>query len=80
METQFYNGYKHGKGVRTYSNNNKVQGNFVFDVIEGETNYTFANGDVYCGNIYNDRFNGYGIFTTAKGERYEGSFLKVIHL
>ena len=88
-----YRGYlkkalKHGTGVVVYANGDRYEGNFVNDVISGESDenykcvYTYASGDTYEGDFVNGKKQGYGKMTFADGDDddtndpyYEGEFV-----
>jgi hypothetical protein len=53
----------HGKGVRTWPNGARFEGNFLDGMAHGKGKFNFPNGDCYDGDFRNDLANGYGAFT-----------------
>ena len=69
------NGYPHGKGVMTYNNGTKYDGEFFENKINGKGKYTYANGDFYEGDFVNGIRTGKGKYIYATGNVYEGDFV-----
>ena len=65
-------GRRCGKGIYTFSNGDRYEGEFFEDEFSGEGIYYFASGGVYEGEFRNSDFNGFGKYTTADGYIYIG--------
>ena len=64
-----------GKGVYTYSNGDKYEGDWFNDQSTGNGVYTYSNGSSYKGEFLEDKLNGKGIYKWFSGEVYEGDFV-----
>ena len=58
---------KHGKGVQTWPDGAKYEGDWRYGFAEGQGNFHHKNGDVYTGEFIKDRATGFGIYTHANG-------------
>jgi hypothetical protein len=61
------------KGVRSYSNGDKYEGEFTNREFNGKGTYTFANGDKYVGEFVDGKFTGRGTFTCRNGKQFTGN-------
>ena len=73
---EFRAGRKHGKGVKTWANGDRYEGEFFEDRIEGFGVYVFGRGpwagERYEGDYLADRRHGYGVYHWASGDVYSG--------
>jgi hypothetical protein len=73
---EFRDGRKHGKGVKTWPNGDRYDGEFFEDRLEGFGAYSFGRGpwagERYEGDYANDRRHGYGVYRWATGDVYKG--------
>ena len=74
----FANGEIKGKGIKTNSNGDIINGNWInSDVPSGENcTYIGNKSEQYHGQIIEGKFEGYGIFIDSNGTQYEGSFVE----
>eukprot|EP01031_Cornospumella_fuschlensis_P024824 gene24824-29998_t len=63
-----------GKGVYTWTNGDKYEGEWKDDGRVGEGVMTWANGNKYEGDYNNGKKHGKGVFTEANGDKYEGEW------
>jgi hypothetical protein len=72
----FRAGRKHGKGVKTWPNGDRYEGDFVDERIEGFGTYAFGRGpwagESYTGEYLAGRRQGHGVYRFASGDVYEG--------
>ena len=61
------------KGVRTYENGDKYEGEFTNRQIHGKGIFTYANGDQYVGEFVDGKFTGRGTFTCSNGKQFTGN-------
>lgn len=61
------------KGVRTYENGDKYEGEFFNRKIHGKGIYTYANGDKYIGEFVDGKFTSKGIFSCSNGKQFTGN-------
>ena len=68
-----YEGNRYGKGIMTYTNGDRYEGDWKYDKKHGVGIMTYANGDRYEGD-WNDghRHYGKGIMTYTNGDEYDG--------
>jgi len=64
---------RHGRGVFTFANGSRYEGDFRDGKFDGRGVYTFADGDRYEGEVRDGRANGRGV-ATLHGDRYEGEW------
>jgi len=73
---EFRAGQKHGKGVKTWPNGDRFEGEFVEDRKEGVGKYSWGlgpwQGESYEGAYRNDGRHGYGTYRWATGDVYIG--------
>lgn len=67
-------GLRTGKGVYTFSENSKYEGEWLDDKMHGAGIYTYTNGDYYSGEWKNGLKDGYGEYTYINGDKYEGEW------
>ena len=67
-------GKKHGKGVLTYGNGDKYDGEYKDGKRHGKGVFTWANGDKYDGEWVDGKQHGKGVFTYASGDKYDGEY------
>jgi hypothetical protein len=65
-------GKRCGKGIYTFSNGDRYEGEFSENEFSGEGIYYFADESVYEGEFRNSDFNGFGKYSTADGYVYIG--------
>uniref|UniRef100_A0A7S0SWQ0 MORN repeat-containing protein 5 n=1 Tax=Chromulina nebulosa TaxID=96789 RepID=A0A7S0SWQ0_9STRA len=65
--------YRHGFGI-FIGNNEKYEGNWDNDNMDGYGEYTFASGAVYKGNFIKNLFNGEGLYIFPDGSKYQGQW------
>ena len=67
--------YKTGayKGVRTYENGDKYEGEFTDRKLNGKGKYTYANGDQFIGEFVDGKFTSKGTFTCSNGKQFTGN-------
>ena len=72
----FQGGRKHGKGVKTWPNGDRYEGEFVADLKAGYGVYVWGSGpwegERYDGSFAADRRHGYGIYWWPSGDIYSG--------
>ena len=68
-------GRRHGRGVTTYADGSRYEGDFVDGKEHGRGAMTWANGNRYEGDFVDGERAGRGVFTWADGGRYEGDFV-----
>ena len=72
----FHAGMKHGRGVKTWPNGDRYEGDFVDDRKEGVGAYSFGRGpsagERYDGEWLADRRHGYGDYRWPTGDVYRG--------
>ena len=61
-----------GKGLMTWPNGDRYEGNFDRGHMSGKGKFVGANGVSYDGNWLNDQYNGQGKYISAEGEVMEG--------
>ncbi|MHB8109470.1 MAG: Lcl domain-containing protein [Syntrophorhabdaceae bacterium] len=61
------------KGVRTYENGDKYEGEFSGRKFYGKGTYTYTNGDKYAGEFVDGKFTSKGIFTCNNGKQFTGN-------
>lgn len=61
------------KGVRTYENGDKYDGEFTNRQFNGKGTYTYANGDKYVGEFVDGKFTSKGTFTCSNGKQFTGN-------
>jgi hypothetical protein len=73
---EFRAGRKHGKGVKTWANGDRYEGDFFEDRIEGFGVYIFGRGpwagERYEGDYLAGRRHGHGVYRWATGDVYSG--------
>ena len=74
---EFKAGRKHGKGVKTWRNGDRYEGDFIEDRREGTGMYQWGRRSAwarqrYTGGYLNDLRHGYGVYEWPNGERYAG--------
>jgi hypothetical protein len=73
---EFKAGGKHGKGVKTWANGDRYEGDFVEDRIEGFGLYVFGRGpwqgERYEGDYLAGRRHGHGVYRWTTGDVYSG--------
>ncbi|GHU28950.1 2-isopropylmalate synthase [Bacilli bacterium] len=69
------NGLFGGKGVRTYKNGDKYEGEWKDGKKEGKGVMTYADGRVYDGEWKGGNRNGQGTLTFKDGQTYTGDFV-----
>jgi hypothetical protein len=60
------------RGVRTYENGDKYEGEFTNRNLNGKGTYTYANGDKYEGEFVGGKFTSRGTFTCSNGKQFTG--------
>ena len=66
---------RHGRGVMSWRNGARYEGEYRVDMWSGRGVYTFSNGDRYEGELDSDHFHGRGAFRFADGRRlYDGAW------
>jgi hypothetical protein len=74
----FSAGMKHGKGVKTWQNGDRYEGEFIEDRKEGHGTYSFGRGpwagERYDGEWLADRRQGYGVYRWPTGDIYRGAW------
>lgn len=72
----FKAGRKHGKGIKTWANGDRYEGDFIDDRLEGFGIYVFGRGpwagERYEGDYLDGRRHGYGVYRWATGDVYRG--------
>lgn len=72
----FRAGRKHGKGVKTWANGDRYEGDFVEDRLEGVGTYVFGRGpwegERYDGQYVDGKRHGEGVYRWATGDVYSG--------
>src|SRR5690348_8723129 len=67
---------KDGRGIKTWPNGDRYDGQFVADRKEGQGTYTFGRGpwagERYDGAFVADRREGYGVYRWPTGDVYRG--------
>ncbi|NTV09204.1 MAG: hypothetical protein HGA47_00310 [Zoogloea sp.] len=76
----FVNGYKQGRGVKTWPNGDRYEGDFDKDHKQGKGRYTWGRlsvfrGESYEGDYIADRRNGIGMYRWPDGDSYSGPWL-----
>ena len=67
----------HGKGVYTFADGEKIDGEFKRGVAFGHCTISYTDGSVYVGSVVSDERDGKGELTTASGDKvYRGSWSK----
>ena len=80
LKKESYSAYKpfkiilKGKGIKTWADGNKYDGEWKDDKKHGHGVYTFANGTIYDGKWKNDNKHGHGVQTWADGTKYDGNW------
>ena len=69
-------GNRHGKGVYTYPNGDKYDGEYENDKKHGKGVYTGASCYKYDGEYKDGQMHGKGVFTFANGDKYDGAYEK----
>jgi len=73
---EFKAGRKHGKGVKTWANGDRYEGDFFEERIEGFGTYTFGRGpwagESYTGEYVGGKRHGHGVYRWASGDVYSG--------
>jgi len=67
-------GYADGKGVLTWSNGNRYEGELLVGTINGKGTFYWANGDWYQGEFKKGRREGMGVQHFACSGSYRGQF------
>ena len=67
-------GYVHGRGVSTWPDGNRYEGDFVDGKKHGRGVFTWADGSRYEGDWRDDELTGRGVFTRPDGTGYEGEW------
>jgi len=65
---------KHGKGIYTFPDGRKYDGEFQNDKMTGKCTLTWPNEDEYVGQCVEGQRHGEGTFTLSDGQKYEGDF------
>ncbi len=73
----FKEGYKNGRGVKTWANGDRYEGEFINDRKDGQGLYVWGaesawSGDRYRGEFKADQREGQGTYEFANGDRYQG--------
>ena len=72
----FQRGRKHGKGVKTWPNGDRYEGEFVADGKDGYGSYQWGagpwQGERYDGSFLADRRQGHGTYWWPSGDVYDG--------
>ena len=69
-------GYADGKGILSWSNGNRYEGDLYVGVISGSGTFYWANGDWYAGAFKDGRRDGIGTQHYGCAGRYQGEFHK----
>jgi hypothetical protein len=64
-----------GKGVFTWADGNRYEGDFVGNKRTGKGTFSWANGNRYTGDFVEGKRTGKGVMTWANGQQQEGDFL-----
>ena len=64
-----------GKGVYTFANGDRYEGEFFANRLQGQGIFKYANGDCYEGEFKDSKYNGKGVLTHADGTKEEGNFV-----
>lgn len=78
-EGGFRAGRKHGKGVKTWADGERYEGDFVDDAKQGVGTYVWGRdtpwaGERYTGQYRADKRHGHGVYEWTNGDRYEGTW------
>lgn len=76
-EGEFRAGRKHGKGIKSWSDGERYEGDFVDDAKQGVGTYVWGRetpwaGERYIGQYRADMRHGHGVYEWTNGDRYEG--------
>ena len=63
-----------GRGVKTYANGDKYDGEWKDGKKHGRGVFTWPSGSKYDGEYKDDYFNGRGVFTWPNGVKYDGEW------
>jgi hypothetical protein len=69
-------GIRHGKGVDTWANGSRYEGDWVQGKQHGKGVLTYCSGIRYEGDFVQDKRHGKGVLTYADGGRYEGDYVQ----
>merc|ERR1712023_305464 len=64
---------KHGRGVMTWPDGHKFDGNWRNDKPHGLGTMTYPNGDTLKAEFHEDGTHGPALITYANGDKYEGA-------
>lgn len=64
----------HGKGVMTWPDGRKYDGDFFMNMMQGSGVYHWPNGRIYEGEFYNNKQHGTGIFNNGRGIQKAGQW------
>jgi hypothetical protein len=68
-----------GRGIYTWANGDRYDGQFKDGKKHGTGRINFTNGEKYTGNWIEDERTGRGVFTWPNGDRYEMSCSQISH-
>lgn len=70
----WYNGQKHGMGIKIFKSGAKYLGEWQNDRMSGRGVYTYKSGRTYDGEFRRDQYNGEGTLTWPDGTMIRGRF------
>ena len=65
----------HGKGVYTWPDGRKYDGDYVDNKMHGKGVYTWPDGAKYDGDFVDDKIHGKGVYTWPNGRKYDGDYV-----
>ena len=65
---------RHGRGVMSWSNNDKYDGEWLHDEMSGRGIITYSDGNCYEGQFFRNDFHGCGVYRFADGRIFHGKW------